>query len=141
MKRWPHLRRMRGKWLSLAVGSVTLIFGYLLATVNIPLKISLEKSSQEPTKALQANFCTELVEPSVALSQEQLSKLTEVPTYSKRQQVEQILKQPYCRLSSLNIRAGTLTEREVYPLASNPSTSLIVLYEDENYLGYGFKQL
>lgn len=141
MKRWPHLRQMRGKWLSLAVGSVTLIFGYLLATVNIPLKISLEKSSQEPTKALQANFCTELVEPSVALSQEQLSKLTEVPTYSKRQQVEQILKQPYCRLSSLNIRAGTLTEREVYPLASNPSTSLIVLYEDENYLGYGFKQL
>lgn len=141
MKRWPHLRQMRGKWLSLAVGSVTLIFGYLLATINIPLKISLDKSSQEPTKALQANFCTELVEPSVALSQEQLSKLTEVPAYSKRQQVEQILKQPYCRLSSLNIRAGTLTEREVYPLASNPSTSLIVLYEDENYLGYGFKQL
>ena len=73
------------------------------------------------------------------LSRQQLAQLLSVPERSQRRYVQEILKAPYCRLSSLNIRAGATTERDVYRLAFDQQTDLIVLYEGQSYVGYGFK--
>jgi hypothetical protein len=84
--------------------------------------------------------CQEIVQPKAALSREQLAKLLSTPERSQRRNVQAILKEPYCRLPSLSIRAGAKTEREMYPLAFDPQTSLVVVYEGETYVGYGVKE-
>lgn len=84
--------------------------------------------------------CQEIVQPKTALSREQLAKLLSIPERSQRRNVQAILKEPYCRLPSLSIRAGAKTEREMYPLAFDPQTSLVVVYEGETYVGYGVKE-
>ena len=42
-------------------------------------------------------------------------------------------------LPIFEVRAGVSAERAAYPLAFDPNTWLVVLYEDEEYVGYGFK--
>ena len=85
-------------------------------------------------------FCQKIVQPRAALSRQQLTQLMTVPERGKRSQVENILKDPYCGMHSLSIRAGAMTERDAYPLAFDPQTWLVVLYEGETYVGYGFKR-
>ncbi len=126
-------------WQSLVTSICLLLIGYLLAVLDLPLNPPLESTRERPLE--RSSICTEIVQPDVVVSQEQLNKLSDVPTYTQRDKVKQILKQPYCRLPALNIRAGAITEREAYPLAFDPQTSLVVLYEGKNYVGYGFKRL
>ncbi|NEP12900.1 MAG: hypothetical protein F6J92_40935 [Symploca sp. SIO1A3] len=126
-------------WQSLVTSSCLLLIGYLLAVLELPLNPPLESTRERPLE--RSSICTEIVQPDVVVSQEQLNKLSDVPTYTQRDKVKQILKQPYCRLPALNIRVGAITEREAYPLAFDPQTSLVVLYEGKNYVGYGFKRL
>jgi hypothetical protein len=45
---------------------------------------------------------------------------------------------PYCRLSELEVRAGVRAQREAYPLAFDPQTWFVVLYEGDQYTGYSF---
>ncbi len=87
-----------------------------------------------------SQFCQEIVQPKASVSREQLSKLLTVSERGDRAKVQGILKQPYCRMPSLSIRAGATTERDAYPLASDPQTWLVVLYEGKTYVGYGFKR-
>ena len=103
-------------------------YGLLLSS-----KLKLLPSSTE--SSLQ---CQEMAQPQ-QLSRQQLAQLLSVPERSQRRYVQEVLKAPYCRLSSLNIRAGATTERDVYRLAFDPQTDLIVLYEGQSYVGYGFK--
>jgi hypothetical protein len=78
------------------------------------------------------------VQPKSVLSREQLSRLLAVPERSNQKQVRQVVSKPFCKLQNLQVRAGVTAEREAYPLAFDPNTWLVVLYEGDEYAGYSF---
>ncbi|MBD1922727.1 hypothetical protein H6F77_16860 [Microcoleus sp. FACHB-831] len=123
----------------LAAGGL-LAGGYLLATLgwsfNLPTLVIRERIPESNRNPV----CSEIVQPKAVLSREQLAQLMTVPERSARRKVQEIIKEPYCRLPSLSIRVGATTEREIYPLAFEPQTSLVILYEGETFVGYGFKK-
>ncbi|GAB4292781.1 MAG: hypothetical protein Fur0025_28660 [Oscillatoriaceae cyanobacterium] len=116
-----------------------LVGGFLLAAASLML-FSLSEPTARVRSPNPALFCEEMVLPKAQLSGEQLAKLLTVPEPAARAKVQEILKQPYCRLPSLSVRVGAITDRDAYPLAFDPQTWLVVLYEGENYVGYGFKR-
>ena len=73
------------------------------------------------------------------LSREQLLALLAVPERDTKARIREIVAEPYCQLSALNVRAGVKAEREAYPLAFDPNTTLVILYENDEYAGYRFK--
>ena len=81
---------------------------------------------------------TDVVETAM-LSREQLLSLLAVPERDSKARIRQIVKEPYCQLSAINIRAGVEAEREAYPLAFDPDVALVILYENDEYAGYRFK--
>jgi hypothetical protein len=82
--------------------------------------------------------CQEVVQPQSILSREQLVKLLAIPERSAKSKIRQILREPYCYLASLKIRAGVLSQREAYPLEFDTDMWLVILYEGEEYAGYRF---
>lgn len=82
--------------------------------------------------------CQQVVQSSAVLSKKQVVQLLAVPEGDKKQRIRDIVSEPYCQLSSLQIRAGAIALREAYPLEFEPQTWLIVLYEGEQYTGYRF---
>jgi hypothetical protein len=82
--------------------------------------------------------CQGTVNSGVLISREQLAQLLTVPERDSQTRVRDILKEPYCQLPSLQVRAGVAAEREVYPLAFDPQTRLVILYEGDEYAGYRF---
>lgn len=116
------------------LGSLGLLFGALSMGLNVSTLVLPQRQAERRT------ICQEIVQPKATLSREQLSKLLSVPERSPRRKVQEILKEPYCRLPTLIVRAGAKTERDIYPLAFEPQTSLIIIYEGEIYVGYGFKR-
>jgi len=93
-------------------------------------------SSAEP--ATPAVGCTAVVEPTARLSREQLAKLLTVPERDPKASITDIVAAPYCRLPEIEVRSGVVAVREVYPLAFDPSTRLVILYENDEYAGYRF---
>ena len=120
------------------VGGSLLAGGYLLAAFGLPF--NLPSSVPKPSTKERSLLCSEMVQPKAVLSREQLAQLMTVPERSQRSKVQEIVKQPYCKLPGLSIRVGATTERELYPLSFDPQTSLLVLYEGQTYVGYGFKR-
>ena len=86
-----------------------------------------------------AKTCTGEVTETAQLSRKQLLQLLAIPERDSKSRVRQIVKAPYCELSSIQIRAGVEAVREAYPLAFDPETTLVILYENEEYAGYRFK--
>ncbi|MEL6602431.1 MAG: hypothetical protein AAFP20_04295 [Cyanobacteria bacterium J06614_10] len=86
-----------------------------------------------------ANACTTEISTSSKLSREQLLALLAVPERDSKTRIREIVQEPYCQLSSLDIRAGVEAQREAYPLAFDPNTTLVILYENDEYAGYRFK--
>ena len=115
-----------------------LLTGSLLGTIGVLFNLPPSGLSQRVTQS--SLNCQEPIHEEQALSRQQLALLMSVPERSSRRRVQQILKTPYCRLTTLNIRAGAKTERQVYRLAFDSQTLLIVLYEGQNYVGYGFNR-
>lgn len=74
----------------------------------------------------------------VALSRAQLAQFLTVSERDNRERVLQIVGDPYCQLKNVQVRAGVTAERQVYPLAFDPQTRLIILYEGNEYAGYRF---
>lgn len=111
----------------LAGGSVVAAFGMLADPSGV-------LSSLSPVK----DVCQEVVQSRRVLSREELSRLLAIPEGSNREQVRQTLKQPYCKLQASNRIAGGTAQREAYPLAFDPQTWLVVLYEGDQYTGYSF---
>jgi hypothetical protein len=89
-------------------------------------------------KKASGEACQTVVQADVKISRQQLAKLLTLVEGSKKQQVRDILKQPYCQLASLQVRTGALSQRDVYPLDFESQTRLVVLYEGEEYAGYRF---
>jgi len=85
-----------------------------------------------------SNACQEVVQPQSVLSRDELSQLLAVPERDAKATVQAIVSDPYCRLAPVEIRQGVVAEREVYPLAFDPQTWFVLLYEGEEYAGYSF---
>lgn len=115
-----------------------LLSGAVLAAIGLTV---VQQQEAPPTVGPDPNrFCQEIVQPKAVVSRDQLAQLLTVPERGERAQVQAIIKQPYCRMPALSIRAGATTERDAYPLAFDPQTWLVVLYEGGTYVGYGFKR-
>ena len=123
----------------LKIKAEPLLFGgAIVAAIGLVFtQPDLEPTSRAPDPS---QFCQEIVQPKASVSREQLAKLLTVPERGDRIKVQSILKQPYCRMPNLSIRAGATTERDAYPLTSDSQTWLVVLYEGKSYVGYGFKR-
>lgn len=85
-----------------------------------------------------SNVCQSIVQPQSVLSRDELSQLLSIPERNSKESVQAIVSQPYCVLPSVEVRAGVSAEREAYPLAFDPQTWFVVLYEGNEYAGYGF---
>lgn len=82
--------------------------------------------------------CQGTVNVEAQVSREQLAQLLTVPERDSKARVQDILKEPYCQLPGLTIRAGVTAERDIYPLDFDPQTRLVILYEGDEYAGYRF---
>jgi hypothetical protein len=111
----------------LAGGSVAAAFGLIIDPSGLLNNVA-------PAK----DVCQEIVQSQAILSRDQLSKLLTVPEGSSQEQVRQIVKEPYCKLQNLQLRVGEASQREAYPLAFDPQTWFVVLYEGDQYAGYSF---
>jgi hypothetical protein len=83
--------------------------------------------------------CQGDINRNVIVSREQLAAFLTISERDSKNRVQEVLQTPYCYLSNLEIRAGVQAERAVYPLAFDPKTWLVVLYEGEEYAGYQFQ--
>ena len=72
------------------------------------------------------------------LSRQQLADLLTIPERSEQAKVKEIVAEPYCQLAELELRDGIVAQREAYPLAFDPKTWLVLLYEGNEYAGYAF---
>ena len=135
MTRRSQLTRFFSNWKPIASAFAFIAFGHLSTKINPLLIKSSQENASEPSIV-----CTEIVQLEATISGEQIGKLSEIATFSKREKVEAILQKPYCYLSPLSIRKDVITEREAYPLVDKNNTYLIVLYEENNYVGYGLQR-
>lgn len=83
--------------------------------------------------------CQAIVHSDARVSREQLAQLLAIPERQAKSAVQKVLAQPYCRLPPLQLRANVVAERESYPLAFDPTTHLVILYENDEYAGYRFR--
>ena len=113
----------------MAGGSVLLAIGLVLDLQRLPFFMS-KKNSEE--------VCQQIGRSQAKLSRAQLAKFLVVPEGDQKQKVRDILKEPYCNLAGLQIRAGATAQREAYLLDFDPQTWLVVLYEGDQYAGYRF---
>lgn len=114
-----------------------LISGAVLVLLGFGLGLGLR--FQAKAASSHRDLCQEIISSQAVLSRQQLGKLLTVPERENRQTIEAIANDPYCTLTALEVRAGVMAERAVYPLAFDPNTWLVVLYEAEEYVGYGFR--
>ena len=114
-----------------------LISSGLLILLGFSLGIGLR--FQAKAASAKEDLCQEIISSQAVLSRQQLTQLLTVPERDNRQAIEAIAQEPYCSLGAIEVRAGVEAERAAYPLAFDPNTWLVVLYEDEEYVGYGFK--
>jgi hypothetical protein len=89
--------------------------------------------SRHPTESCQGE-----IHADVNISREKLAEFLTVSEREPKTRVQDILQQPYCQMPAIEIRAGVPAERQVYPLAFDPKTWLVVLYEGDEYAGYQF---
>ncbi|MEM7795128.1 MAG: hypothetical protein AAF579_11855 [Cyanobacteria bacterium P01_C01_bin.118] len=86
----------------------------------------------------QQTACNKVISDQAKLSREQLATLLTIPERDAKSRVRQIVSEPYCQLPTLKVRSGVDAEREAYPLAFDPGTTLVILYENNEYAGYRF---
>lgn len=109
------------------------------SSLLILLGFSLGLRFQAKAASDQKDLCQDIISSQTVLSRQQLTQLLTVPERQNRQAIEVIAKEPYCVLAAIEVRADVMAERTAYPLAFDPNTWLVVLYEDEEYVGYDFK--
>lgn len=117
---------IKGFSLGLAIG-----IGAMLAILALIIDISKAPSSQQTAVA-----CSDVVKPEAKLSKQQFAQFLTIPERHQKQQVRLIVRDPYCRLPSLEVRSGVTAEREAYPFAFDGSKQLVILYEGDEYAGY-----
>lgn len=113
---------------------------YMLAggTVVAALGLLVEPQALMSKIAPAKDICQEIVQPQAVLSRDRLSQLLTIPERSNKSQIRQVMQAPYCEMPDVQVRAGGTAQREAYPLAFDPNTWLVVMYEGEEYVGYSF---
>ncbi len=113
---------------------------YLLAGGFMLTLLALLADSRHrlPSGGAVSNVCREVVQADAVLSREALSQLLTIPERDRKESVRLVIREPYCRLPSVEVRQGVMAEREAYPLAFDPQTWFVVLYEGDEYAGYSF---
>jgi hypothetical protein len=113
---------------------------YMLAGGSVVAALGLlgDPRGLLPNSVPVKDVCQEVIQSKAILSREQLSRLLAIPERSEKAQIRQVVKEPYCKLSTLQIRSGEPSQREAYPLAFDPQTWLVILYEGDEYAGYSF---
>ncbi|MFG6100191.1 hypothetical protein SPB21_33420 [Leptothoe sp. ISB3NOV94-8A] len=129
-KRQPKRRPRRQRRYRLISSSMLILLGFSL---GIGLRFQAKAASAKK------DLCQDIISSQAVLSRQQLIQLLTIPERENRQAIEAIAEEPYCTLTTLEVRAGVIAERTAYPLAFDPNTWLVVLYEEEEYVGYGFK--
>lgn len=109
--------------------------GLMFALVGLLIDV---RGMVPTSSSSKGEVCQSSVKSEIALSREQLLQLLIVPERDAKARVRDILKEPYCQLPSLEVRAGVAAEREAYPLEFDPQTWLVILYEGDEYAGYQF---
>ncbi|GAB4148455.1 MAG: hypothetical protein Fur0046_26940 [Cyanobacteria bacterium J069] len=109
-----------------------------LVVAMVGLLVDLRGMVSPTTAGGHHEACQGTVNSQVTLSREQLAQLLTVPERDSRDRVSQIAGAPYCQLQNIQVRAGVAAERQVYPLAFDPQTRLVILYEGNEYAGYRF---
>ncbi|TVQ07050.1 MAG: hypothetical protein EA368_15395 [Leptolyngbya sp. DLM2.Bin27] len=117
----------------LVAGGLVLTIG-LMAVDGLGLRRWLSSS---PPQVAQG--CENIVQNNAQLSREQLAQLLVVPERDPKENVRQIVAEPYCRLPQIQVRSGVISEREAYPMAWDPAVQLVILYENDEYAGYRFR--
>jgi len=113
--------------------------GLVFATVGLLFDFQGMRSwLQRPTPSTTTEACETIVQANAQLSREQLAQLLTIPERDAKDRVRQMVSDPYCRLPELTVRSGVVAEREAYPLAFDPQTKLVLLYEKDEYAGYRF---
>ena len=110
--------------------------GWGLAAIGLLLNASTYLKADAASN--QKDNCQKIVQSSAVLSRDQLGKILTVPERSNQQTIRDIVAEPYCQLPSMEIRDGVTASREAYPLAFEPSTWLVMLYEGDEYAGFSF---
>jgi hypothetical protein len=127
LRRQRHRPKLSSRWL--LAGASGLALGTTLLNVG---------QWFQAQAAASQDLCQEVKQSTATLSREQLAKLLAIAERSNRQEVKKVVSEPYCILPALEVRAGVQADREAYPLAFDPKTWLVMLYEGEEYVGYGF---
>lgn len=130
MHQRPKRRPRRQQRYRLISSATLILFGF-----GLGLGLRFQAKAASTTQDL----CQNIISNQAVLSRQQLTQLLTVPERENRQVIEAIVEEPYCTLAAIEVRAGVEAERAAYPLAFDPNTWLVVLYEDEEYVGYGFK--
>lgn len=89
-------------------------------------------------QSADSTACEKIIQTEATLSRQQLAQLLTIPERDSKERVRQIVAEPYCTLAGLRVRSGVNAEREAYPLAFDPKTHLVILYENNEYAGYRF---
>jgi hypothetical protein len=127
----PILRLLPIGGLAAAVVGLMLDINYLEAVQGVMNRFIQQAGNSET--------CRGEINQSVIISRDQLAAFLTISERDAKPRVQEILQSPYCYLSNVEIRAGVQAERAVYPLAFDPKTRLVVLYEGEEYAGYQFQ--
>lgn len=110
-----------------------------LAAIVTGLMLDVGRSTPSQANSAPEETCVGETNDGVVLSREQLAAFLTISERDAKARVQELLQAPYCNLSNLEIRAGIPAERAVYPLAFDPKTWLVVLYEEDEYAGYQFR--
>ena len=140
----PSVRRSRQKTVKPLLPSAsrwwrypyTLAIGWGLAAISLLVNANFYLST--PNVGNTKESCQTIVQSSAILSRKQLANLLTVPERASQQLVKDIVAEPYCQLSDIELRDGVVAKREAYPLAFAPTTWLVMLYEDDEYAGFSF---
>lgn len=112
--------------------------GLIFAVLGLMFDFQGMRSLITPTQTAQAGECEAIIQTEAQLTREQLAQLLAIPERDSKARVREIVSEPYCTLPALNVRSGVAAEREAYPLAFDPKTQLVILYENDEYAGYRF---
>lgn len=110
-------------------GSVLLAMGVLLDMYGLP---------SFGNRRSFASSCQGTTQTTAVLTEKQLAQFLSVPEGAAKQRMREIVKEPYCQLPDLQVRAGATAQREAYKIQSDTDTWLVVLYEGDQYTGYRF---
>ena len=113
-----------------------LLGGLVFAFVGLAFDLRHELPTAPSNSHHEA--CQGSVKEQVTLSRTQLAQFLTISERDSRDKVTQIVGAPYCELQSLQVRASVTAERQVYPLAFDPHTRLVILYEGQEYAGFRF---